>query len=420
MANNPGWLRLPWNKVTQKELQEDHREALREAMIGHKRIPTREGGVEIVVRELSVRMAAMGNAVEAYNRWDVFTKGGRVGEKRYYGVRIRQIPTLHNSKVNAFIYSVLASVRALFGSYDIIHYHAVGSCAMIWLTHLFGKKTIVTVHGLDWQRAKWNKFAVTYLKFGERMATKYADEIIVLSKGNERYFMETYGRKTILIPNGMEHHDCPAPDAITAQYGLSRDDYVLYLARIVPEKGLHYLLEAFKQVDTHKRLIIAGGIDWDDEYCQKIAKMAAEDDRVIMVGLVRGREWEELFGNCLLYILPSDIEGMPMSLLEALSFGRRCLVSDIEENVEAGKGCVSLFKQGDVEDLRRMLQYLVDNPQEGQSTGGDANWEDWDSVTKKTLALYQMVLAPDYRPTHREDHRRFMQEKHKEDTGHAG
>lgn len=418
MANLKEMFRLPWNKVSSEALQEDQREVLHEAMIGHKRIPTREGGVEIVVRELAVRMAAKGNSVDAYNRWDVFTKGGKVGERRYHGVRIRQIPTLHNSKLNAFIYSVLASIRALFGRYDVIHYHAIGSCAMIWLTHLSGKKTIVTVHGLDWQRAKWNKFAVTYLKFGERMAVKYADEIIVLSKGNQRYFLENYGRKTVLIPNGMEHHDCPNPDTITAQYGMSRGDYVLYLARIVPEKGLHYLIEAFKQVKTNKRLIIAGGIDWDDAYCQKISKMAAEDSRVIMVGLVKGREWEELFGNCSLYVLPSDIEGMPMSLLEALSFGKRCLVSDIEENVEAGKGCVSLFKHSDTEDLRRMLQYLLDNPDAGQSTGGDANWEDWDTVTQKTLELYHKVLDPDYHPTHWEDCKKWRAEHKKEAKAH--
>ena len=393
---------LPKTQPDVEAVKRQQTQDFREAMIGHKRIPTQEGGVEIVVRELATHMVKLGNHVDAYNRWDIFTKGGRVGGKTYHGVRIRQIPTLHNSKLNAFIYSILASVRALFGNYDLIHYHAIGSCAMIWISKLFHKKVIVTVHGLDWQRAKWNKFATFYLKYGERMAVKYADEIIVLSKGNQKYFLETYGRRTHLIPNGMATHTPVAADIITAKYGLGRGDYALYLARIVPEKGVHYLLDAFLQVKTNKRLVIAGGIDWDDEYCRKISEMAARDDRVTLAGLVQGREWEELFSNNMLYVLPSDIEGMPMSLLEAISFGCRCLVSDIPENVDAGKGCVNTFQHSNVDDLRDKLQFLIDHPDQGQNPG-DAQWEDWDTVTQKTLDLYHEVMSPDYKPTHREE-----------------
>ncbi|MDD3333901.1 MAG: glycosyltransferase family 4 protein [Eubacteriales bacterium] len=363
------------------------------AMLGHKRIPTREGGVEIVVRELAVRMAAMGNRVEVLNRWDLFTKGGRVGQRYYQGVRIRQIPTLRNSKVNAFIYSVLASIRVLFGDYDVIHYHAIGSCAMLWLPHWFGKKTVVTVHGLDWKRAKWNGFATRYLKLGEAVAAKYADEIIVLCKDNQQYFLETYGRTTTLLPNGVDKCTLAEADLITAEYGLSKGDYLLYLARIVPEKGLHYLIEAFQTLHTDKKLIIAGNMDANDPYCQKVRAMAANDRRIQFVGLVRGRLWQELFSNCCLYILPSDIEGMPMSLLEALSFGCRCLVSDISENIEAGQGCVSLFKHGDVADLAKKMDSLISRPEEGRITKANAVWEDWDVVSRKTLEIYQRVVA---------------------------
>lgn len=402
----------PWNwKKAEQMTQRDQIDQLREVMIGHKRIPTREGGVEIVVRELSVRLAEWGNKVEVYNRWDLFTKGGKIGKRNYHGVRIRQIPTLHNSKLNAFLYSVLASLRVLWGNYGVIHYHAIGSCAMMWIPAFFGKRTIVTVHGLDWQRAKWSRFASMYLMLGEWMAVHCADEMIVLSRGNQRYFKEKYGRSTHLIPNGLEKHDPQGAEIITSKYGVGKNDYVLYLARIVPEKGLHYLLNAFLQVDTDKRLIIAGGLDFEDEYCQKIMEMAKRDKRVALAGLVQGHEWEELFSNCSLYVLPSDIEGMPMSLLEAISFGKRCLASDIEENVEAGKGTITHFRQGDVEDLCEKIQYLLDHPDEGFSDTKEIVWENWDSVAQKTLELYLHVLDPGYRPTFHRELRAFRAQK---------
>lgn len=363
------------------------------AMLGHKRIPGREGGVEIVVGELAVRMASRGERVEAYNRWDLFTEGGRVGDKFYKGVRIRQIPTLKNSKLNAFVYSVLASLRAIFGRYNVLHYHAIGSCAMLPIARPFCRCIVATVHGLDWQRAKWNRFASFYLKFGEKMAARYADEIIVLSEGNRRYFKETYGRETLLIPNGMVWTTPPPPNIILSKYGLSTGDYALFLARIVPEKGLHYLLDAFKQIKTVKRLVVAGKVDFDDEYNREIVRKAAEDERVIMAGFVQGQEWSELFGNCSVYVLPSDVEGMPISLLEALGFGARCLVSDIEENVDAGKGSVRTFPKGDVEGLRDALEDMLEHPEIRPQDGAQsAAWEDWDSVTDRTLGVYHSIL----------------------------
>lgn len=362
-------------------------------MLGHKRIPGREGGVEIVVRELCVRMAAMGHHVDAYNRWDLFTDGGKVGGKLYEGVHIKQVPTLRSGKLNAFIYSVLASIRVAFGRYKVIHYHAIGSCAAIWIARPFCRCVVVTVHGLDWQRAKWSRFASAYLKLGEKLAVKFADEIIVLSEGNRRYFEETYGRKTLLIPNGMDRLEKVEPDIIKTKYGLGRGDYVLFLARIVPEKGLHYLLEAFRQVKTDLRLVIAGKVDWDDEYCRSIADMASKDDRVLLAGFVQGTEWRELFSNCSVYVLPSDVEGMPMSLLEALAFGVRCLVSDIEENVDAGKGCVATFEHSSVQSLREQLQHLLDDPSYDPMQHGEASWEDWNSVTNRTLDVYRQIIA---------------------------
>ena len=178
------------------------------AMIGHKRIPSREGGVEIVVEELATRFVKKGYEVDVYNR-----KGKNVQDKnadvknrklkRYKGVNLITIPTINKKGIDALIYSFFASIKAGLKKYDVIHYHAEGSCAMIWIPHLFKKKTVVTIHGLDWMRSKWGGFATKYIKFGEKMAVKYADEIIVLSKNVQDYFEKTYGRKTNFIPNGV-------------------------------------------------------------------------------------------------------------------------------------------------------------------------------------------------------------------------
>ncbi|MFR6329490.1 MAG: WecB/TagA/CpsF family glycosyltransferase [Eisenbergiella sp.] len=179
---------------------------LRIAMIGHKRIPSREGGVEIVVDELSTRMVKLGCEVDAYNRYGYHVSGREFDEKRekyYNGVRIFTIPTPSSSSLNAIVYSFLATVRALFGRYDIIHFHAEGPCTMLWIPKLFGIRVVATIHGLDWQRSKWGNLASKVLRFGEKMAAKYADELIVLSENMKDYFLEEYGRETSYISNGI-------------------------------------------------------------------------------------------------------------------------------------------------------------------------------------------------------------------------
>ena len=335
-------------------------------MIGHKRIPSKEGGVEVVVEELSTRLVKDAYQVDVYNR-----KGKNVQDKNvdrenkklkeYKGVRIITVPTINKKGIDALIYSILATIRALFGHYDIIHYHAEGSCAMLWLPHLFGIHTVATIHGLDWQRSKWGGIASSYIKFGEKIAAKYADEIIVLSKNVQRYFKNTYNRETNFIPNGVNKPTIRKPNIIKEKYGLYKDSYILFLARIVPEKGLNYLIEAYKQIDTDKRLVIAGGASHTNDYLNKIKEMVKDDKRIIMTGFVQGNELEELYSNCYLYCLPSDVEGMPLSLLEAMSYGCYCLVSDIEENVQVIEKNAITFKKGNINSLKNALSNMLQN-----------------------------------------------------------
>lgn len=374
---------------------------LKIAMIGHKRIPSREGGVEIVVEALAVRMAAKGHKVDAYNRYGHHVSGkkydeeyGRGDRKYYKGVRVLIVPTFRSSRLNAIVYSFFATIRALVKPYDVLHYHAEGPCAMLWLPGLFGKKVVATIHGLDWQRAKWGNFASRVIKFGEKMAAKYADEVIVLSENVRRYFKDTYGRDVIFIPNGIDRPMQQKAELISEKFGLEKDGYFLFLARIVPEKGLHYLIEAFREIDTDKKLVIAGGNSHAADYMEKIHRMAAADERIIMTDFVQGQVLAELYSSAYAFVLPSDVEGMAISLLEAMSYGNCCLVSDICENTEVVEDKALTFRRGNVKDLRAKLEYLLQNPEtveayKKQSSDFICGKYNWDDVVEQTLDVYR-------------------------------
>ena len=232
-------------------------------MFGHKRIPSREGGVEIVVEELSTRMAAMGHQVTCYNRGGHHVSGAEFDTRSldsYQGVRLKSVPTLDKKGIAAVTASFFAAVCCAFSSARAVHIHAEGPAFFCWLPKLFGKRVVVTVHGLDWQREKWKQgFGSKFIRMGEKMAVRFADRIIVLSRNVQEYFRSTYGRETIWIPNGVSRPEKRPAAQIRKEYGLETDGYILFLGRLVPEKGIHYLLEAYKGISTEKKLVIAGG-----------------------------------------------------------------------------------------------------------------------------------------------------------------
>ena len=346
-------------------MHKKNKDKLRIAMLGHKRIPSREGGVEIVVEELCTRMVNKGHKVTCYNRGGHHVSGKEFDSakiKNYKGINLKTVPTINCKGLAAMSASVFAGIKASMGRYDIVHFHAEGPCAMLWLPKLFGKRCIATIHGLDHQRAKWGKLASTYIMMGEKCAVKHADEIIVLSRGVQDYFRDTYGRETKFIPNGVNRPIVREPQIIKEKCGLNKDEYILFLGRLVPEKGLRYLVEAFKKVKTDKKLVIAGGSSDTDEFANELRKMAKDDDRIIFTGFVQGEELDELYSNAYIYTLPSDLEGMPLSLLEAMSYGNCCLVSDIDECASVVEDKALVFKKSDVDDLREKLQQACDKP----------------------------------------------------------
>mgnify|MGYP000720144062 CR=1 FL=1 len=367
------------------------------SMFGQKRL-SREGGIEIVVKELSTRMAQMGNQVTCYNRSGHHVSGNEfdAAEKQEYaGIRQKYVPTIEKKGLAAVSASFFAGLCSAFGNYHVVHIHAEGPAFFSFLPKMFGKRVIITVHGIDWQREKWKSgFGSKFIRRGEKNAVKYADEIIVLSAGVQEYFEKTYGRKTRFIPNGVNRPEIQKPELITEKYGLTKDSYILFLGRLVPEKGLRYLIEAYKQTKTDKKLVIAGGSSDTDSFMKEIKELAKDDERILFTGFVQGKMLDELYSNAYIYTLPSDLEGMPLSLLEAMSYGNCCLTSDIPECTEVVEDKALIFKKSDVDDLKNCLQDACDHQEkvwELKKQAADFICEkyNWDDVVEETMKLYR-------------------------------
>lgn len=374
---------------------------LKIAMIGHKRIPSREGGVEIVVEEISTRLVELGHEVTAYNRKGHHVSGKEFDDninlnefKNYKGIKLVAVPTIEKKGLAAVTSSFFGTMKAIFGKYDCIHYHAEGPCAMLWIPNMLGIRTVATIHGLDWQRAKWGGFATKYLKFGEKMAAKYADEVIVLSNNVKQYFKDTYNRDTVFISNGISDPELKEAKLIKEKWNLDKNEYILFLGRIVPEKGIQYLIEAFKEIKTDKKLVIAGGASDTDSFMNEIKEKAAGDEKIVFTGFVQGQALEELYSNSYIYVLPSDLEGMPISLLEAMSYGNCCVVSDIPECSEVVEDKGITFEKSNVSSLKKELENLCINSKKVKEYKASAKdfilkRYNWDKVVEATLDLYK-------------------------------
>ena len=297
------------------------------AMIGHKDFPPRSGGVEVMVSGLATSLVKRGYEVTVYNR------GLQKGHNIYTadGVQARRIFTFKKTALNAMVYSFLATFDALIRNYDVIHYHAIGPSVPLAIAKLFGKHTVCTVHGLNWKVDKWGGFASAYLKLGEKIAAKYADDLVVLSESEWNYFDEKYNRSAILIPNAVQMRQTLPCSLIREKYGLEADSYILYVGRISPEKGPLDLVEGYLKANTDKKLVLAGPMA-ESEYCATVQEKIAGNPNIIATGYVVGDTLRELYSNCGLFVLPSHTEGLSLALLEALSLGAKCLVSDIPEN----------------------------------------------------------------------------------------
>ena len=369
------------------------------AYIGQKGIPAGFGGVDFHVEELSKRLVQKGHRVYVYVRnWHTDRN-----LKEYCGVRLVHTTTIRTKHLDTPVHSLTSSFDSIFQDYDIVHYHALGPTIFCWLPRFLPGKVVATIHGLDWQRGKWGSFAKVFLKFTERTATYIPDKTIVVSKSQKEYFKRKYRRECIYIPNGVNIPRAKARSRIIKEkYGLSGEDYLLWMGRLTPEKRVDWLIKAFKEIKSKVlslKLVVAGGSSATDDYVRGLKKLAGDGERIIFTGYVSGQEKEELFINALLFILPSYLEGLPIVLLEAMSYRLPCLVSDIPPHKEViSEGMDGfIFQSYDFSDLVKKLGRLLQNPDRLRNIGENARRKvekeyNWDEVARKTENVYKELL----------------------------
>ncbi|MBN2172279.1 MAG: glycosyltransferase family 4 protein [Candidatus Krumholzibacteriota bacterium] len=355
--------------------------------IGTRGIPTTQGGIERHIEEIATRLAGRAEITVYARRYYVPPMGD------YKGVRIRRLPTVRTKHLDTILYALLATLDVLFRRRGIVHYHALGPSVFAWLPRLAGHRTVVTVHGLDWQRAKWGRLATAYLRACESFSARFPNRTIVVSQVLREYYRRKFGAEVAAIPNGIQAPTVREPREIAERWGLEGRGYVFFIARLTPEKGAHHLIRAFRGLETDKKLVIAGEGLHEDRYVAGLRELAASDPRVVFTGFVSGSLLDELYSNAYVYCQPSEIEGLSIALLEAMSYGCCVLSSDIPENLELVAEVGHRFASKDVDDLRAQLRRLLDSPATVAASGRAAREHalarySWDRVAEQTYALY--------------------------------
>ena len=361
-------------------------------MIGQKGIPATYGGIERHVEEIAVRLVERGHEVDVYSRLYYSHQRGM-----YRGVRIRRLPSLNTKHFDAITHCALSTWDSLWRNYDIVHYHALGPSVFSGLPRLVGSKTVVTVHGLDWERGKWGRLAAWFLRSCEIPAIRFPNRTIVVSKALNEYFARKHGIETAMIPNGA-NPGIFRPLNKLKKYGLDQHRYILFVGRLVPEKGCHHLLEAFRKLDTDARLVMAGGSSFSDGYVESLEKIRGGDERIIMLGYVYGDVLDELWSNAYFVVQPSILEGLSISLIEAISHGKCVLASDIPENLEVVSDCAVTFPARDVDDLCEKMGRLLAHPGEVADVAQRCRIHaerhySWNRIVDATEAVYLDLIG---------------------------
>lgn len=358
-------------------------------MIGQKGIPATHGGVERHVEELGARLAALGHEITVFTRPNYTDP--RIREHRH--MRLVSLPTIGTKHLDAIVHSAISTLACWKGNYDVVHYHAMGPCLASPLARVRGRRVTATLHGQDWRRGKWGAIASTILRLSEWMALRVPHETISVSETLADAYQKQTGRHVTYIPNGIVI-DKGDDTAILDEYGLLDGGYILFAGRLVPEKGPHYLIEACSAGDYRQPLVIAGDSSNTDGYVESLRSAAGKG--VIFTGYQYGARLAGLFRHAAIFVLPSDLEGLPIVLLEALAYGVPILASDIPPNVEVLGEKGEYFQAGDAEDLTRALSESLDRlpslRERAVALREQAIQEyDWDKVALQTEALYKRI-----------------------------
>jgi len=370
------------------------------AFIGQKGIPATQGGVEKHVEELATRLVRHGHEVFVYVRNNYTDKNIH----EYKGIRLIHLPSISSKNLDAISHTFLATVHAIFSNYDLVHYQAIGPSSLALLFKIFRPRTplVSTFHCQDYHHQKWGFFAQVYLKLGEYITCKIPNKTIVISKILQDYVKAKYRNKSVIIPNGAEAHINENEDALKF-WGLRDKKYIVAVSRLIRHKGLQYLIEAFKQLeDTNRipnsfKLVIIGDGFHTDDYVNQLHSLSKGRENIIFTGSQSGSSLEQLFSHAYLFVQPSESEGLSLALLEAMGYGLAPLVSNIPENIEPVGINGYSFRNKDVADLIDKLAYLISRPEEVLETGLRAKEQiqkeySWDSITNKTLALYEKLI----------------------------
>jgi glycosyltransferase involved in cell wall biosynthesis len=335
--------------------RQDPRRSVRVAFIGGRGLVSKYSGIESYYEQAGHELARRGHEVTVYCR-SYFTPPMNT----HNGMRVRRLPTVRSKHLETLVHTLLSTAHAMMSDYDVVHYHCLGPALFSFLPRLAGKKTVVTVQGLDWQRGKWGRIAARVLRWGEAAAVSSPDATMVVSRTLQRHYRQQYDRETIYVPNGAALAPPRIPQRLI-EWDLQPDNYVLFLGRFSPEKNCQLLINAFENLHTSMKLVLAGGSSHSDSYVKSLRRH--ESDRVRFLPWTSGRDLEELLSNAALFVLPSELEGLSLALLDAMAAGVCVLTSDIPENNEVVEGAGFTFLRGDQADLERMLDLLIHNPE---------------------------------------------------------
>ena len=306
---------------------------LRIAVIGMRAIPCNYSGIERASECLYSRLAERGHAITIYCRPDYLAD--RVAS--YRGLRLLRIPTVKRKSMETLCHAFLCMLHGITcDHYDVIQLHALASGTFSVLGRLAGIPTVTKIHGLDWQRAKWNGLGCMVLRHAERSLAKHSTNVTVVSKALQSYFAQEYGLNSVYIPNGVERSDSTAvlDHSVLDQFNLSPERFIAYIGRLVPEKRIEDLILAFGRVTTPYKLVIAGEAGYTDTYVNHLRSLAATDARIVFTGLQKGAALQTLYRAAAVFVLPSDLEGLPNSLLECMEYATPAIVSDIAPHRE--------------------------------------------------------------------------------------
>ena len=363
---------------------------LRVAFIGGRGVVSKYSGIETYYEEIGKRLTGMGHEVTAYCR-TYFTPP----RKEHNGIQVLRLPTIRSKHLETLVHTFLSTLHVLVKPCDVVHYHALGPALFSFIPRLAGKKTVVTVQGLDWQRKKWGRIASTVLRLGERAAVSLPNQTMVVSQTLQKHYRLGCGVETSYIPNGGVLRERCEPGKIF-DWGLEPGKYILFLGRFSPEKGCHLLVEAYEKLETDVKLVMAGASSYCDDYSRRLQTHAG--DRIKMLGWVSGEALDELLTNAMVFVLPSDLEGLSLALLDAMGAGLCVLSSDVAENREAVDDAGFTFRRGDAADLADRLRFLIANPAVREAAGQAAKRRirehyQWSQIASEIERVYFQMMG---------------------------